>query len=172
MSNSSELPFVVRAPRCEPPIHYRAAPVDSTIGSKHQPPQHIPLPSQTASRRTGPPSLSLRCTQAEPRLHQFTEHMLRLLLEACDGRRPVATLATMADSGPINLVRSISRGTKALPGRELGPAKLNWVRTKLVGPDDVEFYGTYLRRSRSFAIAGHLTRSPRGAWRVSALQLA
>lgn len=166
MSDSSELPFVVRAPRCEPPLQYRPRPVDSTAQYIHRPSQRRPLPSR---RSTGP--LSLRCTRIDPRLQNFTEHVLRMVLEACDGRRTLATLATMMDPGPISLVRSISRGTVALPGRELGLARLHWVRLDRVADDDAEFYGTYLRNHRCFAVAGRLTRSPRGAWRVSAIQL-
>lgn len=168
--------FVMRAPRIEPRLEHGPDPAQSAA----LPARAHPTPAHSGRVLGG--QASRRCTHSgsgrafEPGAgdadaKQFAGYALRLVLEVLNGKRVPAVLAPVLAPELVNVMRSYCRGTVPIPGRSLGAARMSTIQVHRAAPDQVEFYGSYLRGTRRFAVAGRLTHSRLG-WRVCALQLA
>ncbi|MBF6174629.1 Rv3235 family protein [Nocardia blacklockiae] len=99
---------------------------------------------------------------------RFAERSLRRVLEAVDGRRPVAQLTPIAEPTVVAAVATLARTGAA--ERRLGPALLVSVRASVVAPGTAEVFGGYDRGNRRFAVAARIV-ARRGEWRLAALRL-
>jgi hypothetical protein len=166
--------FVMRAPRIEPRLERGPDPAESAaLPARAHPTSDL---HTVVSRRRAYPGSGHTGRGDEPGAtdadaKQFAGYALRLVLEVLNGKRVATVLARVLDPELVNVMRSYCRGTAPMPGRNLGAARMPVIEVHRAAPDQVEFYGTYLRGARKFAVAGRVTHTRRG-WRVSALQLA
>ncbi|MCX4092156.1 Rv3235 family protein [Nocardia sp. alder85J] len=105
---------------------------------------------------------------ADTAVRRFAERAVRVVLEAVDGRRPVAQLAPLADPAVIAAVTTVVRTAAA--ERRLGPAVALAVNVAVVRPHVAEVFGSYERGGRRFALAARVIHSRRG-WRLAVLRL-
>ncbi len=87
-----------------------------------------------------------------------------------DRRRPHTQLKAMLEPALVDMMRVLSTAPRV--GRELGAASLERVHLRILDTETADFFGSYTRRERVFAVAGRVARRPDIAgWRVVALQL-
>ncbi|WP_157228713.1 Rv3235 family protein [Nocardia brevicatena] len=109
-------------------------------------------------------------TAAVADAREYSWHVLRIVLEVLDRKRPVAQLARFASPAVQAAVSTLVSGDH-LRHRELGTAVL--ARVHAIGIDDLaaEVCGTYQRGSRHFAIAARITRTRTSGWQLTALRV-
>jgi hypothetical protein len=107
----------------------------------------------------------------------FAEHTLRIALEVLDQKRPADHLKSLLDQTSLSSIRTLARSS-ALPGRELGAARLDRVGVQMLDPDTAEVFGCYRRGTRRLAFAARATRSPRtprstvaASWQLTAFRI-
>jgi len=130
------------------------------------------VPRQTPhDGRSGRPARPAPGIVLEPGAARFAESALRLVLEAIDGRRPVAQLKTVLDP---RIVTTVAGSRSARAGR--GAAVLLRTRVRAVDAETAEIFGSYSRGPRVFAFAGRMVlaapraRAPR-RWTITTLWL-
>lgn len=99
----------------------------------------------------------------------FAWRTVQFAVEVLDGRRPVAQLAAVADSGVVAAVRTLV-GARLVPGRALGTAVLTRVDVVMVDSVHAEVCAAYDRGARHFALAARIARGRRG-WRMTAFRV-